>query len=168
MFRAYARGFTHIISFNPNKNLPEYRLTSPFLQGKKLRLSDIAVWSDSKRRMQFIALMCGSQLSVYKARVLCQSLLIEGNPEMKQLWVPLAVFLVRVCYMVLNCVQKFIKYKHTFSATLTFKYANTNKRPLDPPKRILMWKIQMTHVQKGIFCFIYKDSLPGIAKLLCN
>lgn len=49
----------------------------------------------------------------------------------------LGIFLVSVCYTVLNCVQKFIQYKHTFSATLTFKYANMNKLTLDPPQRII-------------------------------
>lgn len=72
--------------------------------------------------------------------------------------------------MVLNCVQKFIQYKHTFSATLTFKYANMNKLTLDPPQRIINVVNSNDSCIKGYFFFfqLQKTGLQDIAKLLYN
>lgn len=77
----------------------------------------------------------------------------------------LGIFLVSVCYMVLNCVQKFIQYKHTFSATLTFKYANMNKLTLDPPQRIINVVNSNDSCIKGYFFFFsYRRRSTGYCK----
>lgn len=66
----------------------------------------------------------------------------------------LANFLVNIYYMVLNYVQNTNTNTNTFSATLAFKSASMNKLTLDPPNRILMYKIQMINVQKDYFSII--------------